>query len=108
MYFYFLWYIYVIDMSYMSKGVKSKLIKTRCRNVIENMCLIWLPNICIYIDEFKTHNNYFQQEINNWTDWSNFENDFMSKFISNKSFQRSQKQLISSKSSKKRLKYHKT
>ena len=49
MYFYFLWYIYVIYMSYMSKGVKSKLIKTRCRNVIENMCLIWLPNIYVYI-----------------------------------------------------------
>ena len=32
-----------------SSDVKSKLIKTRCRNVFENVCLIWLPYVYIYI-----------------------------------------------------------
>ena len=29
--------------------IKSKLVKTRCRNVFENVYLIWLQNIYIYI-----------------------------------------------------------
>ena len=29
--------------------IKSKLIKTRCRKVFENVCLIWLPYIYIYM-----------------------------------------------------------
>ena len=36
--------------------IKSKLVKTRCRNVFENVYLIWLQNIYIYIYLDKDNN----------------------------------------------------